>query len=174
MWWRRRLLSYYHYSSYALKEWCQCKKIHKKSNLKPPHSSNSVQSKTMYNHTTAVVRQRCCCTWPPVLKLCLTSTTQACLALASAAPQSWAAAEADYVSPEVIPLSAAKSQWRHHAVFPLLMMNSWNSGLWWTVESQGPWERKHIPKSLAEHLGEEDSLIPLLTSKSIYLGLVTN
>lgn len=124
----------------------------------------------MYNHTTAVARQRCCCTWPPVLKLCLTSTTQACLALASAAPQSWAAAEADYVSPEVIPHSAAKSQWRHHAVFPLLMMNSWNSGLWWTVESQGPWERKHIPKSLAEHLGEEDNLTPFAHKQINLLG----
>lgn len=38
-----------------------------------------------------------------MLKLCLTPTTQVCLALASVAPQSWAAAEADYVLPEQFP-----------------------------------------------------------------------
>lgn len=64
----------------------------------------------MHSHITTVVRLQSCCLLSSALKLCLTSATQACLALASVAPPRWVGAEASYVLPEGTPPSAAKSQ----------------------------------------------------------------
>lgn len=107
----KKVTKHFHYSSYAIKEGYQYKNINKQSNLKNPHSSAKLSNpKLEYSRITSVVRQQCYGTLSSVLKLCLTSATQACLALYSVALPRRVGAEAICVSPEVILLSAAKSQ----------------------------------------------------------------
>lgn len=167
MWWRWRLLSYYHYSGYAIKEWCQCKNTHKKSNLKPPPTLSN--SRAGYNPTAAACGHQCYrCASPLLLRL---------------------------VYPCLQPLKAGKGMkpiTSHQKQFPSLqqrasedivqlrktLCSSATSGdeqlkrrFMVNWESYIPWERKHTPKSLAGHLGEEDNFIPFAHKGINLLGI---